>query len=256
MPTLTPRLSAASAALAVCFAAGVASAQPLALQGELAEGDDQLNAGEFVDRYTHSVNGPVRLTIEMASDAVDTYLWVIGPTQDSIHNDDVSDEDDTRSVITVDYPAQGEWAVWATSFAAGEAGPYQLTITEEPLPALSLENNLNSALAEGDQQLETKEYYDLFTIQLEAGQTLLVDMLTTEFDPYLIVLTPDGERFENDDHATRNDLSRVVLQAQVAGEYRIVPTSFAPEVQGRYELFMRTSEAPRAAVPAGRAPKS
>src|SRR2546430_12217499 len=65
------------------------------------------------------------------------------------------------------------------------------------------------ALASGDQQLHSGEYYDSYEFQGRAGQRVVFDLTSTAFDPYLMVIAPSGHRDENDDYRGSNTRSRL-----------------------------------------------
>ncbi|NUP90948.1 MAG: PPC domain-containing protein [Candidatus Sumerlaeia bacterium] len=88
----------------------------------------------------------------------------------------------------------------------------------------------------GDFQLTSGEYYDEFTLQGQAGQTVTLTLTSTAFDPYLIVVHPDGQQTENDDMANGNLNSQVILTLPAAGQYRVLVTTYTPGEGGAYQL--------------------
>src|SRR3989442_3894668 len=56
-------------------------------------------------------------------------------------------------------------------------------------------------LASGDAQLRSGEYYDTYEFPGRAGQRVVVDLTSTAFDPYLMVIAPPGEKQENHHYA-------------------------------------------------------
>src|SRR5258705_9433517 len=65
------------------------------------------------------------------------------------------------------------------------------------------------ALASGDAQLSTGEYYDTYEFQGRAGQRAVFDLTTSAFDPYIMVVAPSGEKKENDDFNGSKSRSRL-----------------------------------------------
>ena len=125
------------------------------------------------------------------------------------------------------------------------------------LPLWSLAFAQTGKLAEGDMQLASGEYFDWYTYEGKAGETLAVSIQSDEFDPYLIIL--DAEQttlFEEDDSegAGLNVQASFVLPAD--GTYGIIVTSATPAETGRYELLLGgaaaagTQPAPSPASPA------
>ena len=98
------------------------------LSESLSSSDCRLEgAGEFVDYYGFSVGSDRSITIDMVSNQVDTYVILF----DRESGDVVAQDDDggagfnARLRTTV---AEGSYVVGATSFAAGDTGPYELSI--------------------------------------------------------------------------------------------------------------------------------
>ncbi|HEX8385286.1 MAG TPA: hypothetical protein VF576_03825 [Rubricoccaceae bacterium] len=99
----------------------------------------------------------------------------------------------------------------------------------------------SGALAAGDATLDSGEFADAYTIDVEAGQTILVDVMSTsELDPYIILRAPSGEQFENDDYEGDRTRSRVEQAAGEAGAWRVIATSYEPGQEGSYDITIRT----------------
>src|SRR5256885_3798127 len=92
------------------------------------------------------------------------------------------------------------------------------------------------ALASGDQQLRSGEYYDTYEFQGRAGQRVVFDLTSTAFDPYLMVVAPSGHKEENDDYNGSNTRSRLELALEETGTYRVLVTSYKKDETGAYEL--------------------
>src|SRR2546430_17285845 len=78
------------------------------------------------------------------------------------------------------------------------------------------------ALASGDQQLHSGEYYDSYEFQGRAGQRVVFDLTSTAFDPYLMVIAPSGPRDETDDYPGSKTRSRLQLPLQETGTHPVV----------------------------------
>ena len=108
-----------------------------------------------------------------------------------------------------------------------ELGGYVLRIDvgggTASLPAEPGERIETGRLASGDRTLRTGEYYDEYSLQGRRGQRLTVDLSSQDFDPYVMVVPPDGKIEWNDDRATqqatvksRNPLGTVLAPEQDA----------------------------------------
>src|SRR5258705_1219262 len=107
------------------------------------------------------------------------------------------------------------------------------------------------ALASGDAQLSTGEYYDTYEFQSRAGQRAVFDLTTSAFDPYIMVVAPSGEKKENDDFNGSKSHSRLELALEETGTYRVIVTSYEKGEAGAYELRIQGGGSGRVAAEPG-----
>ena len=100
----------------------------------------------------------------------------------------------------------------------------------------------HGALEAGDEQLREGEYFDGYTIWARAGQRILADLRSSDFDTYLILEPPTGEMVRNDDFNDDPLHSHIEMVAEEEGEYTILVTSYRPEATGRYVLQVAVVE--------------
>jgi len=225
--------------------------------GSLVDGDLTLDAGEYIDRYKVQVDEGQTLIVDMRSSDFDTYLFVRSPSGDQTDNDDF-EGDANRSRVEVAVSEAGTWLIVATSFNPGETGAYRLTATSssggggDPAP-LSVSGASGSAtgsstrletgeLAEGDSQLDSGEYFDTYSFEGLVGEEVVLDLRSSEMDPFLILTSPSREALQNDDFegdATRSVISHTLTES---GRYVVAATSYKPEERGRYTLRISRGE--------------
>lgn len=92
-------------------------------------------------------------------------------------------------------------------------------------------------LGPGDEQLSSGEYFDRVTFVGAAGDEVLIELSSTEFDPYLIVLDP-GERVlaQEDDSPGMGYGVRLSVTLPSAGQYTAIVTSAFAGETGGYRL--------------------
>lgn len=98
-------------------------------RGELAQGDETLRSGEFVDRFRFRGRAGQRLRLEARSSTIDTYLILVSPTGEQEDNDDAS-QTDTNARLETELVEDGEYTVLVTSYRAGESGEYRLNLAD------------------------------------------------------------------------------------------------------------------------------
>jgi hypothetical protein len=101
--------------------------------GTLANGDERLGSGEFVDSYRFQGRRGQRVAISVESGAFDTYAILYTPDGAQIDNDDRT-PGNTNALIERVLPADGEYRLSVTSYRPGETGAYQLSVTESAGP--------------------------------------------------------------------------------------------------------------------------
>lgn len=82
-----------------------------------------------------------------------------------------------------------------------------------------------------------QQYLDVYYFHGEEGQQLQIDLTSTDFDPFLIIDSPSGERLMLDDDSGDDWNAQTILTLPESGDYSIGVTSFLQDV-GQYELLV------------------
>ena len=261
------RLSALLAAPALALAApDTAAAQQMlrpgaSLNGALTPGDARLNSGEFMDVYELEGRRGDRLTVLMSSTDLDAYLMIDGPGGFSHQNDD-AEMGSLDSRLDVRLPVSGRYRIVATSYAPGETGRYRISVEDSGQAWDRYEDygrgdrgrgdrgrsdmgggevrpgqSVSGMLGRGDDQLNSGEYRDSWTLSGRRGERVTVRMSSSDFDAYLMARGL-GLSEDNDDDPTRRGGrdSRLEITFPSDGEIIISATSYAPGETGRYTL--------------------
>ena len=216
--------------------------------GKLGLSDDRLDSGEYFDIHRVNASAGQRFIIDLYSDHFDTYLFVRCPDDPdfSLDNDD-HESDQHRSQIVMQASVDGVYEVYVTSFEANETGAYRLTISEAvPSTGGSLRRVEEGELANGDQRLESGEYVDRYPITLEQGDTVEINLSTSDFDAYLFVTHADDADFQidNDDAGEGSTDAQITMTAPSRGVYEIHVTSFEKGEVGSYQLTIDSAGGP------------
>ena len=91
-------------------------------------------------------------------------------------------------------------------------------------------------LESSDGTLTSGEYADLYSFEGAHGRRAVVDLRSGEFDPYLMVRTPDGKQFDNDDYDGDAGRSLLSLDLQQSGTYQVTVTSYRKGETGGYTV--------------------
>lgn len=227
-----------------------AGASAQTYSGALAPGDTTLASGEWMDEYVVQAQSGETVRAVVTSQAFDTYVIVKAESGAQAEDDDCTDDETTRSCAELVADADGPVRVLVTSFRPGETGAYRVAL-DVGRDLAPMDSDAGRALAEGDAQLQTGEFFDAYRVSMAAGERRRVEVAADHFDAYLIVEGPDGARAENDD-CVAGDASRscVVVAPDVSGDWRVIVTSVQPGETGAYELTV--SDAPADAAPTRR----
>ncbi|MGB3572682.1 MAG: PPC domain-containing protein [Phormidesmis sp.] len=116
-----------------------------------------------------------------------------------------------------------------------------LLVTEGALrqPAAKAETLIEEAgaLSSGDAVLDDGSLYDQYTFSASDGQYVTISLESEDFDPYLILLDPTGQRIgENDDVSSTNRNSRLIVTLPSTGLYTAVANSYESGRSGEYAI--------------------
>lgn len=96
-------------------------------------------------------------------------------------------------------------------------------------------------LNSGDARLEDGSLFDRYVFEGSSGQRITIILESRDFDPYLILIAPNGERInENDDISRSNLNSRLVVNLPVSGTYTVYANSYDATKSGQYDITIRT----------------
>lgn len=199
------------------------------ITGSLGMDDPTRSGGERYEQHTFTITETRQVVVRMESENFDTYLIVRSPSGVETSNDDY----DGQSVSQVELWASeaGQWVVWATQYSADGTGEYSLDIDFGPAAQSQL---VQGRLDYSDTTALKGEFFDTHSFDAAAEDQVIFELLSLGFDGYLVVTSPSGEVWRNDD-AGSTSVSRVGPVAG-AGKWRVDVTSNSPGETGAYDL--------------------
>ena|GEM_PF-906706 len=88
--------------------------------------------------------------------------------------------------------------------------------------------------------------YNLYEFSGEAGQEVRIQLESSEFDTYLILIGPDDQPLaENDDRTSGDTNSELVLNLPATGTYRLVANALDSRGRGDYQVAVYATETSR-----------
>ncbi len=184
------------------------------------------------------------LIFEVQSD-FDSTLAINTATGDWLCDDDSGD--DVNALVEIPNPNSGTYDIWIGAFFDDENySSATLTISHG---AAGATNNVASnavptgvdrlergELAPGDAARGLGEYQDVFDFDGTAGEEVVFDLRSQDFDTYLTVRTPSGEEIINDDYDGDTSRSLLAMTLEESGAYQIAVSSFFSDETGPYSL--------------------
>lgn len=206
--------------------------EPIVERGALTKNDTKLKDGEFYEQFKFTGPNGERATIDLRSGDFNTYLSLTGPDGEKIRNNDREDGN-TNSLLQFDL-TDGEYSVTVTSHQRGETGEFELSITfgttdHEPIVE-------RGSLTSNDETTNDGSHFHEYKFQGTKGERATFDLTSGEFDTWLIVHGPDGNKVGKNDDRSSGDRNSLLQLELADGEYVARVTSHNPGATGQFEL--------------------
>lgn len=122
---------------------------------------------------------------------------------------------------------------WSQPPAQGEPMRVAQTVPEfEPL-------TITGVLDESSEVLEDGRFFNSHTFEGVAGQIVVIDLISDEFDTYLFLLDADQLVIATDDNIGNGTNAHLAITLSAANTYQIIVSSSNPGEIGRYTLNLR-----------------
>lgn len=221
-------------------APGIAIGQ--SMSGSLATSDCKLADSTYRDLYKLTVTTSTTVRIDLTSTAFDAYLLLRDANGTTLDEDD--DGGTSGNAMLIATLAPGTYYIVANSAVAGQTGGYTLSVTVTN-PACTMSNavattlgaTVNGTLATSDCILPSDgTYADVYRLTLATNRAIQVDLASSAFDAYLVLIDANGTVVAEDDDSAGGSNARIVTGTLAAGTYYVVANSFAIGETGAYTL--------------------
>ncbi|MGF1538539.1 MAG: trypsin-like peptidase domain-containing protein [Elainellaceae cyanobacterium] len=212
-----------------------------AVSGRLSSDSNVLESDRsYYDVYALDAEVGDRITVDMRSREVDAYLILIAPNgQGLAQDDDSAGGTDARVVATA--PISGTYMILANSYEPGQTGGYQLQVRSDKASAAGFLLQEENLLGPGAAVLpQDGSLYREHAFEGRAGQAVTIAMESREFDPYLILLGPNGRVLgQNNDFGADTVNASLTLILPETGTYRAIANAATSQGRGRYRITIR-----------------
>lgn len=218
------------------LSASTAFGQVTTENGSLSSDDLKRENTYFYDVHTVEVKKPRIIKIALNSDEFDTYLIVKTPSGTEMANDD---SEGSNSYLEVFAEEPGTYTIWASTYNEGAEGNYELVINKSG--TIEIERT-EGRIDPRDEQLPKGEYVDTYTRSIDVDKMFSVRLKCYGFDGYLVVTSPSGQIWRNDDEGDDYHVSLVSDLTPENGEWKIQVTTVEEGEVGAYDLEIITEE--------------
>lgn len=239
------------------------------VSGTLAQGDETLPDGRFTDHLI--AMGPDAGSVELrlnAGTSVVPLALVLDPRGQALRATAAGTYVLNQAApyrVQLMTPTRGQTATYTLALAATaqvaaavtDRRHHQLPPNLTTIP-VSAGSETAGALADTATRLASGELAVVYELDAPAAGRFMIALESEVFDPYLLVIGPTGQSWENDD-AGGSQNAAVEVETTTAGRYRIVATSFRAGMQGKFLLKVQDAQraqanaAGAAAIPARQA---
>jgi hypothetical protein len=190
---------------------------------------------------------PIRVQIDLTSEDFDPRLILTNRDLDILGFDEDSGEG-TNSRMWRNLPA-GQYVLWVTPVTAGQLGDFELSVQEqEGASCADTVGELSVPDAVAGELTSTSclivaggTFADPWLLELSEARMIQVDLLSSDFDAFLVVTDMEDEWIVWDDDSGEGSNARLTTELE-AGSYKVwADTRFAGEM-GAYELTIQVEE--------------
>jgi hypothetical protein len=211
------------------------------VRGSLDQRSNIFADNSFFNVYEFEGQAGQQVTIEMRSQEIDPYLILVGPDQQDLGQDD-DGGGGHNARLSVTLPTTGTYWILANSYGAEEEGNYELQLSS--LGGRQADSGQfllqeSGRLDSSDNRLSDNSLYDEYWFQGRAGQHVVISLISSEFDTYLLLLDAEGERLGENDDIPGSTNSALEITLPRTGAYRIITNAYDANGQGAYQLVVR-----------------
>jgi hypothetical protein len=195
--------------------------------GSTTTSGDVINPGDTVSgsstgRVTYSLQLSAGQTvmIQVQSSVFDAYLEIFDSNGTMVGSDDDGGAAGTDSMLVFAAPANGTYTIVVRAFGSDNAGgAYTLSISGSD-SGTTIDQSSGMIEVGATITSSSMDFAD-YTISLQAGQAVLINLQSDQFDTYLVMVNPQGNEVASNDDGGDGTNSRLVFVADSAGIYTI-----------------------------------
>jgi serine protease Do len=221
-----------------------------AIASVLTASDNTLPDGSYYKAYQFQGKAGQSLVIEMRGNGIDPYLVLFDATGRKIAEDDDGGGGKNARIATT-LTSNGTYTLYANSYEVGQTGSFTI--------AGRLSNNFTSQspteatddrriILQKDGVLGTQSRvfardgsrFDAFSFKGQAGQVVQIELVSSDFHPYLVLFSPDSKVLQESNGLPSRKNASMTLELPVTGTYRTIVNAFDRTGKGAYKLIVKS----------------
>ena len=185
--------------------------------------------------------------VDLVTSEFDAYLYVIDDELGVLTADDFGDSSNARMELTL--PSSGEVKIFASSYDTSSRGDYLIRVSSYPPPPISdhllglgdpvaelpFGSEFTGILSQSD-ALSLHGFAQHFTYSGSAGEEIILELVSDEFDTYLYLTGPGMSDVLSDDDGAGSLNSRIQTTLPETGSYSVVVTTAYEGSTGVFRL--------------------
>jgi competence protein ComGC len=170
----------------------------------------------------------------------------------------LADNDDggggTNARITFTLPTSGSYRILANSLAKGRYGRYTVHLRSLGVATANATGGgllpgtvgqimrgqtMSGQLSPNDPRLSDSSVFQAWTFVGTAGETIVVEVVSSEFDAYALIQDSNGSKLAADDDSGGGTNARITFTLPYSGAYRLIANTYRQGSYGAFSLTVR-----------------
>ena len=221
--------------------------------GTLTRGDARLRDSSVFQAWRFDALAGQTIQVDVMSTDFDAYA-ILQTVQDSVLARDDDSGGHTNARITYTIPATGTYEILANSYQKGRYGRYTVGLRSLGMASgaaapggvlpgtvgqIERGQTMGGQLAPTDPKLSDGSVYQAWTYVGRAGETITVDVMSSDFDAYAIIQDGNCTKLAADDDSGGGTNARITYTLPYSGAYRIIANTYRQGSYGSFTLSVR-----------------
>jgi serine protease Do len=219
----------------------------------LTASDRTLPDGSYFKAYQFQGQAGQSVVIEMRANAIDPYLVLFDASGRKVAEDD-DGGGGKNARIAVTLPTTGKYTLYANSYEVGQTGSFTIAGTiagrgsNNFTSQSSVEPSDRRIILQKNGVLGTQSRvfardgsrFDAFSFNGRAGQVVQIELVSSDFHPYLVLFSPDSRVLQENNGLPSRKNASMTLELPITGTYRTIVNAFDRTGKGAYKLIVKT----------------